>query len=170
MKEKIKTEQKAITMIALTIMILVFGMLITIGITSGISILETSQLAAFTAEMEMMQMKVNELYEGYKNNEQIDGIEILELGKDINSSAEISERANDIFSQKKAGITDQTGYKYYDLELIEKVLNMQGITLTFYINIEKRSIVCYEGFEFEGETYYTLKQLPNGVYNVEYKE
>ena len=31
-------------------------------------------------------------------------------------------------------------------------------------------MVSYKGFNYENKTYYTLEQLPNGLYNVEYND
>ena len=45
----------------------------------------------------------------------------------------------------------------------------ENVEEEFYVNVEKRSVVSRLGIEYEGEKYYTLAQLPNGLYNVEYE-
>jgi len=41
---------------------------------------------------------------------------------------------------------------------------------TFFVNVDKRSIISTVGFVYDGKTYYTLEQVPDGVYNVEYND
>ena len=36
--------------------------------------------------------------------------------------------------------------------------------------MEKRSGISYYGFKYEGETYYTLNQIPGGLYTVNYED
>lgn len=48
-------------------------------------------------------------------------------------------------------------------------LKIEGITREFFINVQKRSIISCEGLKYNEETYYTPEQIPNGLYNVEYK-
>ena len=38
-----------------------------------------------------------------------------------------------------------------------------------YVNVKNRSVISAEGLEYDGTTYYTLEQLPNGLYNVSYE-
>lgn len=62
------------------------------------------------------------------------------------------------------------GYRYFDQNTIKDVLKIEGVEGEFFVNIKTRSVVSYEGFKYEGKTYYTLDQLPDGLYNVEYEE
>lgn len=158
--KKIKKNNKGITLVSLIITIIVLIILASIGTYSGIEVIKTSKFTKFTTEMKIMQTYVNELYDKYKNGDE----EILELGEEIN---QVQEQANKVFSLEASGITDKTGYRYFDQETIQN-LNIEGIEEEFFINIEKRSVVSYDGFQYDGETYYTLEQLPDGLYNVEY--
>lgn len=150
---------KGITLVSLILTIIILLILASIATYSGIDVIKSSKFTKFTTEMKIMQTQVNALYEKYKNGD----TEILNLGKDLNEQADI------VFTSDTSGITDQTGYKYFDRATIE-VLNIEGVEEEFFINVETRSVVSYEGFEYEGVTYYTLEQLPNGLYNVEYNE
>ena len=104
-----------------------------------------------------MQTEVNNLYDRYSNGES----SVLEIGKELDSEA------NKVFTTNASGITDSSGYRYYDRETIES-LGIEGVEEEFYINVEKRSVISRLGIEYEGEKYYTLEQLSNGLYNVEY--
>ena len=152
---KIKKNDKAITLIALVITIVILIILSSIAIYSGKEIIESSKLTAFTTELKIMQAKVNELYD--KKEE----ININTIGKAIST---VQEQADIVFVATE--ISDTTGYKYYDTETIEG-LGIEGVEGEFFVNINKRSVISYDGLNYEGDTYYMLSQLPNSLYNVE---
>ena len=155
----LKTDsRKGVTLISLVITIVLLIILASIGITSGVSVIRQSKLNRFTTEMNVMQTEVNDLYDRYSNGE-----DVLNLGNELDS------RADKVFTSEASGITDKTGYRYYDQEAIQD-LGIDGVEGEFYVNVEKRSVVSHDGFEYEGTTYYTLDQLPNGLYNVEYED
>ena len=138
--------------------IAVLIILASIATYSGVNVIKESKLNKFIAEMKIMQTEVNSLYDRYSSGE----VSVLEIGKELDSEA------NNVFTGSASGITDSSGYKYYDRETIES-LGIEGVEEEFYVNIEKRSVISRLGIEYEGEKYYTLAQLPNGLYNVEYE-
>ena len=160
---------KGITLMALVITIILLIILASIGTYSGIQVVKSAQFTAFSTELKIMQTQVNSLYEKKKNNEKIllNNVEtdIEDIGTAISSSSEVQTQANKAFNA--SGITDTPDYKYFDNTTI-KNLNIEGVEGEFFVNIDKRSVVSYDGFEYEGKTYYTLEQLPDGLYNVEY--
>lgn len=153
---------KGITLMALVITIIILIILASIGTYSGIQVVKSAQFTAFSTELKIMQTQVNKLYEEKKNgNDDVDA-----LGKTISSSSTtVQSHATNAFNA--SGITDTSNYKYFDTDTI-KSLNIEGVEGEFLVNIDKRSVVSYDGFEYEGKTYYTLEQLPDGLYNVEY--
>ena len=158
-----------ITLMALVITIIILIILASIGTYSGIQVVKSAQFTAFSTELKIMQTQVNKLYEKKKNNEKIllNNVEtdIEDIGTAISSSSEVQTQANKAFNA--SGITDTPDYKYFDNTTI-KNLNIEGVEGEFFVNIDKRSVVSYYGFEYEGKTYYTLEQLPDGLYNVEH--
>ena len=154
-----KRENKGITLIALIITIVVLLILASIATYSGVGIIRQSKLNRFTTEMKVMQTEVNDLYDRYSSGE----TDLVNLGKELDS------QADKVFTSGASGITDKTGYRYYDQETIQS-LGVDGVEEEFFINVQKRSVVSYLGFEYEGTTYYTLDQLPNGLYNVDYED
>ena len=154
-----------VTLVSLIITIIVLIILASIGTYSGVEVIKSSKFTKFTTEMKIMQTQVNKLYEQYKNGDD----EVLNLGKEININQTVKDQADTVFTSEASGITDQVGFRYFDQDTI-KGLNIEGVEEEFFINIEKRSVVSYEGIKYDGVTYYTLEQLPNGLYNVEYKE
>ena len=161
--KKIKNN-KGITLMALVITIIVLIILASVGIYSGIQVVKSAQFTAFSTELKIMQTQVNKLYEEKRNG---NTEYVNNLGAAINSNATIQTQANKVFTANESEITDQEGYKYFDTNTI-KGLNIEGVEGEFFINIDKRSVVSYDGFNYEGKTYYTLEQLPDGLYNVEH--
>lgn len=151
--------KKGITLIALVITVVVLLILASIGTYSGINIIKSSQLTAFTTELKIMQTQVNRIYQEKEENQ--------EYGKEITGEVEVQARK--VFTEGESGITSYNGYSYWDTETIRN-LKIEGVEQNFFVNLETRSIVSYEGFKYEDKIYYTLEQLPNGLYNVEYEE
>jgi len=166
-------ENKGITLISLIISIIVLIILASVATYSGIHVINSSKLTAFTAEMKIMQSQVNSLYNKWKNEGVVTtigqdgtknnyaGADILNLGYDLDS------QADEVFKANASGITDKTGYRLFNNDLI-KGLGIEGVEQSFFINIQKRSVVSYKGLKYEGQMYYTLEQLPKSLYNVEY--
>ncbi len=183
-----KKNDSGITLITLIITIIVLIILASIGITSGISTIRSSRLTKFTTEMKIMQLKVNELYDSYINDKSVtvgsveyvgkgktvtnaDGTQtekpgIQEIGEDISIFSD--NRLQEIFSEEGSGITSTDGYMYYDTDTLQE-LNVDGVDNEFFVNIATRSVVSIEGFNYYGKKYYTLEQLPEGLYNVDYE-
>ena len=153
---------KGITLMALVITIIILIILASIGTYSGIQVVKSAQFTAFSTELKIMQTQVNKLYEEKKNGNS----DVNALGKTISSSS-TTVQSNATKAFNASGIRDTSDYKYFDTDTI-KSLNIEGVESEFFVNIDKRSVVSYDGFEYEGKTYYTLEQLPDGLYNVEY--
>ena len=160
MKNSCKKEN-GITLMSLVITIVILLILASIATYSGIEVIKSSKLTKFTTEMKIMQTQVNELYQKMQDGDTT----IEKLGAEIDNQTQVY----DVFEE--VGITeDERGqYRYFDKDTIEK-LNIEGVSGTFFVNIYKRSVISYEGFQYEGKYYYTLDQLPNGLYNVKYEE
>lgn len=169
-----KKNEKGVTLIALTVTIIVLIILASVGVTSGISTINSSKLTKFTSEMKTMQANVNELYNNWKiggkvtlGNTEYTGDEILNIGKDILSVQDIVNIVFKPQSESGSGITETEGYRYFDFETLE-FLGMKNMQQEFFVNIKKRSVISTEGIKNKGIMCYTLEQLPDGVYNVEY--
>ena len=97
-------ERKGITLVSLAITVAVLLILASVATYSGVNILRQAKLNKFTTEMKLMQTEINDLYNRYKNGE-----DVLNLGKDLN---EQEEQANKVFTKEASGITDKAGYRY----------------------------------------------------------
>ena len=143
---KIERDGKGITLVSLVITIAVLIILAGITTYSGINIIRQSKLNAFTTEMKVMQTEVNDLYDKYTSGDE----SVLELGSDGPSN-----------------LSDD--YRYYNQATIQS-LGIDGVDGEFYVDVKTRSVISREGLEYEGKTYYTLDELPNGLYNVTYED
>ena len=158
---RIRKNTKGITLISLVITIIIIIILASVATYSGIKVVNSSKLAAFTTELKIMQTQVNKLYDERTDDEEtIDG-----LGKEIST---VQTQADKVFAAIANEIDNRAGYRYYDQETI-KNLGIEGVEGEFFVNVQKRSVVSYEGLKYEGNTYYTLNQLPDSLYNVEYQ-
>lgn len=156
-----KKNNKGITLMALVITIIILIILASVGTYSGIQVVKSAQFTAFSTELKIMQTHVNKLYDEINNGER----NINDIGKNISNNDLKAENAFD-----SCNITaDRADYKLFDIETIEN-LHIEGISREFLVNLNTRSVISYEGFEYDGATYYTLKQLPDGLYNVNYSE
>lgn len=150
--------REGITLISLVVAITILLMLASVATYCGINVINLSKLTAFTTELEIMQTQVNAIYQ--EDNKKSIGQEI---------AGDIQEQAKIVFTANESEITSQEGYKYWSNDVI-KGLGIEGVEQDFFVNLEKRSVVSYQGLKYEGKMYYTINQLPNGLYNVEYEE
>ena len=142
-------KEKGITLIALVITIIILLILASIATYSGISTIRSSKLNKFKQELEIMQAQVQILYEKYKDKDTID------IGKDINSSGRVEE-ADTAFNGAEE--TEKSGYRLFDKEEIQK-LGIDGIERDYLLDIMRKKVICLQGFEYDGNIYYTLEQL-----------
>ena len=161
--KKVYMNAKGITLIALVVTVIVLLILASVATYSGIQLIESSKLTTFTAEMKIMQTHVNELYEQLKSGK----ISNEEIGKSLEYNTEVEGQVNKVL-KTVLDIEDTTGYRYFDQDTIQD-LGIEGVKQEFFINVEKRDVVSYKGLKYHGEMYYTLIQLPQGLYNVDYE-
>ena len=169
-----KINSKGITLISLVITIAVLLILASIATYSGIDVIRQSKLNKFTAEMKVMQAQVNDLYQKYTDGTSVTVGNNTYTGDDILNKIGLEQQyfpsdADRVFTSGASGVTDKTGYRYYNQDTI-KGLNIDGVEGEFYVNVKNRSVISTEGLEYDGVTYYTLEQLPSGLYNVAYED
>ena len=154
-------ERKGITLVSLAITISVLIILASIGTSAGIDVIKQAKLNTFTTELEVMQTKVNELYDEYSSGNN----DVLDYGQDLSLSGGQADKVltNSVITGNKSD------YRYYNTTTIND-LKLEGIDSEFFVNVKTRSVVSYNGMEYEGITYYTLEQLPQGLYNVTYED
>lgn len=179
-------KERGVTLVTLAITITVLIIIASVATYSGIEIINSSRQTKFTAELKIMQVQINSIYQKYKENNPIvingttyygekeagtGKLTILQIGQEL--SGEVQTQANKIFTELvndgNSGITstDTTGYRYWNVETI-KSIGIEGVEQDCFVNVEKRSVISYKGLKHEGKMYYVLNQLPDNLYNVEY--
>lgn len=152
-----KSKEKGITMVALVVTIVLLMILASIGINSGIPTLNSAKFTQFKNELKIMQTKVNELNE----------INQTEIG-----IASLSEEQKNIIYENIANVDDAiiSGFRYCDKTYIQNNLGLGSVQRNYLINVQYRYVICVPGYQYEDQIYYMINQLPNGAYNVDYKD
>lgn len=149
-QEQILKQEKGITLIVLAICVIVLGILAVTAIYSGTSGLDTANKQAFISELQMIQAKVNTIYEKRKISDSDKRYYDL-IGRDVSYLNQTKLNA-------ALGGTSREGFKYYMPEDLEK-LDLSNITQAVLINYDTRQVISYEGLEINGKKYYKLEQL-----------
>lgn len=152
--------QNGITLLSLAITIIVIIILAGVATYSGIESIDEIKKMAFITEMEIIQAKVNAIYEERKDDES--KVEYYDLiGQDISLLS--TTQINTLLSG-----TSRNGFRYFKLSDLEK-LDLENIDQEVLINYDTREVVSVNGIKINGIMYYKLKDIPNYTgYNVEY--
>ena len=171
-----KSNEKGITLVALVITIIILIVLASIGTYAAKDTIESARLTKFTTELKIMQYKVNELYSDWKENKTItiDGETygnsnnkegIKDIDKNLGQSVDKCPKPEQI--DKALAGKSKDDYCYFSNDLIKK-LEVEGVEQDFFIDIETRSVVSCDGVKYKNNWYYTIDELPDSLYNVEY--
>lgn len=153
--------ENGITMVTLVVIIIVMLILAAVVTNSGMKSIETSKKTAFISELEMIQAKVNTIYEERKSSNQ--SLEYYNnIGQNIstidNNKVEIA-----------LGSSEKSGFRYFNPNDLKQI-NLDNINQEVLINYDTREVVSLNGFKIDGIIYYKLRDIPNySGYNVDYK-
>lgn len=152
--------QKGITLITLVITIIILIIITGVVTYSGLESINISQKTAFISELEMIQAKVNVIYEERKAS--LEKIEYYNtIGQDI-SNLDLDGLTESL------GETSKEGFRLFKQTDLDK-LGLDNINQEILINYDTREVVSLNGFEIEGIRYYNLSDIPNYMgYNVDY--
>lgn len=152
-------KEEGITLISLVITIIILLILAGVVTFSGIQSITTTQKTAFISELELIQAKVNTIYEKRKLSEQ-EKEYYDALGQDINNVAQ--EKLDEILKDKST-----EGFRYFstqDLKQLEIETTQEVI-----INFDTREVISLTGIQIENIRYYQLKDIPGYIgYHQEY--
>lgn len=143
-------QENGVTLIILVISVVVLGILAVTAIYNGSNGLDTANQQAFISELQMIQAKVNTIYEKRKlsaaDKSFYDGI-----GRNISYLDQTK-------LEEALGTTPREGFKYYTPEDLEK-LDLNNITQAVLINYDTREVISYEGIEIAGKKYHKLEEM-----------
>lgn len=151
-------KNKGITLISLVITIIILGIIGTVTIYTGINTITAAKLKRFTAEMEIIRLKCNELLE-----EGITIEELLARGQDIAIlSSNKLEKINNVL-QKVTNSTNTEGYVYFNSLGLQN-LGIASVNREVIINFNDKVIIDINGVKDENDEYiYTIEWTSNAV-------
>ena len=163
-------EEKGITLITLAITILVLISLAGVGMYTSKSSVQSSKFEVFTAELKVIQSKVNQITEEYqKENKQI-GVGLTAENKQILNATEVTAQLTKKAQDAGSTLDEiKNGFRLCTVDYIKQTLGIENITRNYLVNVQQCIVVSAEVFEYEGTNYYMLEQMDNGLYNVTYK-
>ena len=169
MKNILRKNNKGITLISLVVMIIIILILAAVGTNTGVSVIRESKYHRAVSEMKVMQTKINEMYEDYKSGEISD---ITTYGTSIDSlTSGLQTKANSAYNSvhdTNPEIGEEIDFMYYSSEYIKDVLDLDGVEGDYLVNIKTREVISVDGIKNEGEMYYSLSQIEDEQFNVEY--
>ena len=107
-------------------------------------------------------MKQHILENGESNGENAT-LGIQDLGDSISGYGVIKDDIEKIMGNNK------DDFKFYSNDLLQK-LGVEGTKQGFFVNIKQRKVISEKGLKYKNKMYYTLDELPDGFYNVEYED
>lgn len=149
-KVQILKQEKAITLIILAVSIVLLGIIAVTAIYSGNNGIDIANKQNFISEMQMIQAKVNTIYEKRKISSS-DKAYYDSIGRDITY-------LNQTKLNEALGDTNPEGFKYYMPEDLEN-LELINITQAVLINYDTRQVISYDGIEIDNKKYYKLEDL-----------
>lgn len=147
-----RKDEKGITLISLAITIIVLAIITGIAVSASTDSIKSAKKTAFITELEMIQEKVNTIYEKRKLNEE-DIAYYNSLGQDVSNVGD--PKLLEILKGQSS-----MGYLYFSKEDLKK-LDLDNISQDVIINFSTRDVVSTTGIEIDGNTYYKLLDIPN---------
>lgn len=152
--------QKGITIITLVITIILIIIITGVVSYNALDTLEETRKTAFISELEIIQAKVNTIYEKRKTSPE-ELAYYNNTGQDITNVSE--EKLNNALGQNS-----KDGFRYFNSEDLKK-LGLDNINQEIIINYNTREVISLTGVKVKEQTYYKLKDIPGyTAYNVEY--
>ena len=145
-------QNHGITLVSLVITIIVLIIITGIAIFAGTSTIKSTKIAGFMTELELIQEKVNTIYEKRKLNKE-----------DINYYSSLGQNISIIDSSKLANLLNgvsEEGYYYFSKEDLKK-LELDNISQEVIINFETRDVASINGILVEDKMCYRLIDFPS---------
>lgn len=145
-------QNHGITLVSLVITIIVLIIITGIAIFAGTSTIKSTKIAGFMTELELIQEKVNTIYEKRKLNKE-----------DINYYSSLGQNISIIDSSKLANLLNgvsEEGYYYFSKEDLKK-LDLDNISQEVIINFETRDVASINGLLVEDKMCYRLTDFPS---------
>ncbi len=145
--------RKGITMVSLVVTIIILGILVSITVYSGGTVLKQTKLQTITTNMMLIQVKAKTIAEQAKFNSD----ESLYKGtkvSNITDNTKISELIN-------SNVIDNTGNYYLLTQNDLNNIGLQKIDVQdgYIVNYDTEEVIYVRGFENDGKVYYKLSEF-----------
>lgn len=161
---------KGITLVVLVVTIIVTIIIAAIAVTSGLDTAEKSRYFGAVAELKLMQSEVNSMYQKYRDGDE----SYLAKGSEITASLKtadnesVQELSTAVFNDLEIANENRSKYRYFSSDYLKNEMKIDGVKDDFLINVQDRDVALLVGVDYRGVTYYSLSQVENSSYNVEY--
>ena len=153
------TDNKGITIITLIVTVILIAIISSVAVYNATSLINDSKKVAFISELNIIQGKLNIIYEKIEVGQDIENyknegkkIELL----DDNLKSKIDKVNQEIY------IYDLQNYLYFDNYSLENI-GVYGLNGDYLINFKIADVININGIKIEGELYYRAEEM--NVYN-----
>lgn len=151
---------KGVTLTSLVVTVMVLLILTAFAVYSGKNAIEESEKTAFKTELQIVQNKVNTIYEKMQAGD----VSYNDVGKDI-SNVDVQQQEK---IKTALGLSNLDGFKYFDQEELKKI-QIDNIKQKMLINFNERKVISVNGLKIGDQIIYTQEQLETGTYNNEFQ-
>ncbi len=153
--------QKGITLVSLAVTVVIMAILAGVATYVGSESIQETKRTTFISELEMIQAKVNTIYEKIKTNEQDRLYYTSTIGQDLTQIE--ASKLNEILQDTKPD-----GFRYFSKDELKK-LDLQNIRQNVLINFNTREVISVDGIIIDKTKYFRLRNMPNySTYDVGY--
>ena len=151
------SKEKGVTLVALVTTIVLLMILASMGTYAGRTAIQSAKFSQFKNELKVMQAKVDELNQNNKT----------EIG-----TKTLTQEQKNIITENVSNADENfiNGFRYCDSSYIKENFGLESINRDYLINVEYRYVISTEPVENNGNTYYMIYQMEDGIYNVQYND
>lgn len=155
-----RSEERGITLVALTITIIILLILSTVSITMGTKQYGSIKLKGFYTKLEIAQEGIEKI------------AKINENYKDENGNTVYLKDLGTLPNEEQKAIIQNLGYnvtnfKYFTAEQVKNDLEISGVELDLLVDFTNKIVINPQGIEIDGKQYY---QLENKKYAISTNE
>lgn len=148
--------ENGITLMALIIIVAVLLIIASVSIYTGTESLDNISLNGFYTKLEIVQERIDDI--ATTNESYIDGnnsIYIKDAGQDLTTD-QINKLQN-ILEQKEISYANISDFRYFTIQDVKKILDLEEINYNLFINFKNRIVVVEDGITIGDITYYMLE-------------
>jgi len=148
-------ESKGITLTILIITIIVLAIIISVGVTSSIGLIDGTKQNRFISELKIVQSKVD-----IANKEiSLGSIAYNDMGKELNNlTPEKISQINIALISEKITEDEKTDFRYFDKIELEKI-GITDLNKDVLINFKTKKVISVVGFKLGNNIYYSEERI-----------